>query len=240
MVDFWKWEIERYATHDDLPPSCRLGNIFSHHISIASYYDQVTLDDCWSIDLNKRDQWTCIWPGQMHRLVWRGVDSDNDSSNMSSDQGGDGGEDSNDDHDDDVVECEPIVEGDTEEESEEARKKAKKDAKKAEEKERSRAVRQEIKELKDKIGTISDDNEQRTPIMGETVADFYSRTLEYWNTEAESSMSGQELKSDGYCLAKELYEQVEPFLDRLAELEAWQLERKVQKEKKKEKKVKKG
>ena len=50
---------------------------------------EVTLDDCWSIDLNKRDKWTCIFPGQMHRQVWKGIDSDNDSYISSSDQGGD-------------------------------------------------------------------------------------------------------------------------------------------------------
>ena len=220
---------------------------YSYYNSIASLYEQVTLDDCWSFDLSKRDQWTCIWPGQMHRLVWRGVDSDNDSSNMSSDQGGDGGEEDSNDDADDIVEFDPIIEGDTEGESEEARKKAKKEAKKAEEKERSRAVRHEIKELKDKLGTDSNDHEQRTPLMDETVADFYSRTSEHWNTKVENSetdrgeiMTAKELKREGYQQAKEQYDKVKPIVDRLAELESLQLERKEQKEKKKsEKKAKK-
>lgn len=179
----------------------------------------------------------------MHRLVWRGVDSDNDSSNMSSDQGGDGDEDSNDD-DDVAVEFEPIIEGDAEEgESEEARKKAKKEAKKTEEKERSRAIRHEIKELKDKLGTGNNDDEQRTPIMGETVADFYSRTSEHWNEAAEKliehrgeSVSSKDLKREGFHLAKERFEEVKPILDRLADLETLQMERKEQKEKKKSEK----
>lgn len=49
---------------------------------------EVTLDDCWSIDLNKREKWTCISPGQMHRQVWKGVDDDD--SYISSDQGDEG------------------------------------------------------------------------------------------------------------------------------------------------------
>ncbi len=170
------------------------------------------------------------------------MDSDNDSSNMSSDHGE---EDSNDDADA-IVEFEPIVEGDAEGESEEARKKAKKEAKKAEEKERSRAIRHEIKELKEKLGTDSNDHDQRTPRMDETVAEFYSRTSEHWYTKSENSVSDRgELmfskeKHERYRLAKEQYDKVKPIVDRLAELESLQLERKEQKEKKKsERKAKK-
>jgi len=204
---------------------------------------EVTLDDCWSIDLNKRDKWTCIWTGQMHRQVWKGVDSDNDSY-ISSDQGGDGNEDS----DDDMAEFEPIIEGEADEESEEARKKAKKAAKKAKEKEKRRGVKYEITELKEKLGV---DNEQRTPLMGEAVADFYARTTEYWNVEAANSvgkiaadrgdvMSTKELKREGFHLAKERYEELKPILERLTELENMQLESEDKKAKKKaEKKPKK-
>lgn len=37
---------------------------------------EVTLDDCWSIDLSKRDQWRRVLQGVMHTLVWRGEDAD--------------------------------------------------------------------------------------------------------------------------------------------------------------------
>ncbi len=221
--------------------------IFSYYNSIASFYEQVTLDDCWSFDLNKRDQWTCIWPGQMHRLIWRGVDSDNDSSNISSDQGGDGGEEDSSDDADDAVEFEPIVEGDAEGESEEAWKKVMKEAKKVEKKERSRAIRHEIKELKAKLGADSNDHDQRTPLMNETVADFYSRTSEHWNIKRENSvtergeiMTSEKMKHLRYQLAKEQYDKVKPIVDRLVELESLQLERKEQKEKKEKKEKKKS
>jgi hypothetical protein len=70
---------------------------------------EVTLDDCWSIDLNKYDKkWNCIYSGRMHKQVWKGVDSDNDSY-ISSDQGAD---DVDNDDDDDVAEFEPILEVD--------------------------------------------------------------------------------------------------------------------------------
>jgi hypothetical protein len=204
---------------------------------------KVTLDDCWSIDLNKRDKWSCIWPGQMHRQVWKGVDSDNDSY-ISSDQGGDGGDDS----DEDIAEFEPILEDEDDEESEEAQKRAKKEAKKAKEKEKRRAIRSEIAELKGKLGV---DEELRNPLLGETVADFYARTTHYWNEEAAKlaenraadrggSISTKELKREGFHLAKERHEEIKQILERLGELESLQLEFEEKKARKKaEKKPKK-
>lgn len=175
----------------------------------------------------------------MHRQVWKGVDSDNDSY-ISSDQGGDDDFDSDDEM---AADFEPILEGGPdEEESEEARKKAKKAAKKAKEKDKRRGIRHEIAELKDKLGV---DNEQRTPLMGESQADFYARTAEYWNVEAGNSagkaaadrgeaMSSKELKREGFNLAKERYEELKPIMDRLNELEMAQTEHDEKKTKKKE------
>lgn len=35
---------------------------------------EVTLDDCWSLDLNKRDQWKQVLPGTMSEMIWKGED----------------------------------------------------------------------------------------------------------------------------------------------------------------------
>jgi len=171
----------------------------------------------------------------MHKQVWKGIDSDNDSY-ISSDMGGDGDEDS----DEDIAEFEPIIEC---EESEEARKKAKKAAKKAKEKEKRRGIRHEIKELKENLGV---DNEQCTPLAGESVAEFYARTTEYWNAEAVKSvgklaadrgeaLSAKELKREGFHLANKRYEELKPILERLTELESMQQDNDESKAKKKEK-----
>lgn len=44
---------------------------------------EVTLDDCWSIDLSRRDKWRCVLPGTMHNLVWRGENDDGTEVNYS-------------------------------------------------------------------------------------------------------------------------------------------------------------
>ena len=190
---------------------------------------EVTLDDLWSIDLNKREHWTCISPGQMHRAIWKG--GDDDDSYISSDQAAD----SDDDHGDEgdgTFSFEPIYEC---ENSEEAKKSAKKEAKKAAKKAAKAGIKQEITHLKEKLGT---DNVRRTPLMGESVADFYARTTDYWVAEAVKSgqsstaesnvsflnLSSKELKGQAFHLCKARYGEIQPVLDRLNELDALQKE----------------
>lgn len=199
---------------------------------------EVTLDDCWCIDLNKREKWTCITPGQMHRQVWKGANDDD--SYISSDQGGG----SDDDFDgNDAEEFDPIEEEEGED-SDDA-KRAKKEAKKAAKKAARAGIKAEIADLKEKLGT---DNELRTPLIGESVADFYARTTDYWTGEAVNTvgqaaadrgerMSSKELKGEAFSLAKARYEEIQPVLDRLNELDAMQKEAE---QKHKEKKAKKA
>ena len=35
---------------------------------------EVALDDCWALDLNKRDRWRQVLPGTMQTMVWQGED----------------------------------------------------------------------------------------------------------------------------------------------------------------------
>jgi hypothetical protein len=64
---------------------------------------EVTLDDCWTLDLNKRDVWRCVLPGTMHQLQWKGEVDDNTSatSAMGSDDDDDDGSDEDSDGDSD-------------------------------------------------------------------------------------------------------------------------------------------
>lgn len=64
---------------------------------------EVTLDDCWSLDLNKRDTWKKVLTGSMHNLVWKGVDDDDANSHYSSmNEDSDSDDDDDDDSEDDV------------------------------------------------------------------------------------------------------------------------------------------
>lgn len=53
---------------------------------------EITLDDCWALDINKRDSWRRVLPGTMHTLEWKGVEDD-DHSRATGSYAGDSDED---------------------------------------------------------------------------------------------------------------------------------------------------
>eukprot|EP00540_Astrosyne_radiata_P015245 CAMPEP_0116823404 /NCGR_PEP_ID=MMETSP0418-20121206/817_1 /TAXON_ID=1158023 /ORGANISM="Astrosyne radiata, Strain 13vi08-1A" /LENGTH=179 /DNA_ID=CAMNT_0004451649 /DNA_START=75 /DNA_END=614 /DNA_ORIENTATION=- len=178
----------------------------------------------------------------MHKQVWRGAVHDDDDSYVSTGTGEDEEEDEDDDDDDDVSDMD---------EEERAGAKAAKKAKK--EKSKRSGLRQEIAELKEKLKL---DDSSSTPQMGEAMADFYSRTSDYWTQKVATqladddsrreneTLSNKELKREGFLLAQKRYEELRPMLDRLNELELQQRDAeeagRVQKSKKKEKKKNRG
>ena len=153
---------------------------------------EVTLDDMWSLDLKKREQWHCIFPGTMHKQVWRGAVHDDDDSYIST-----GREDSDGEGDD---------MSDEEEDQETS-------------KSRRAALREEIKELVEKYDI---ENENRTPNPDEALADFYSRTSDYWNKEvaktSSDELSAKEIKREGFSMARDRFDDLKPILERLTKL----------------------
>jgi len=160
---------------------------------------EVTLDDLWSLELQKREEWVCIHPGSMHKQVWKGVESDNESY-ISTDRGT-GGDESDDE--DDFYEFDDIIE---EGEDDEAVKAARKTAKKALKKEKMKGVREEIKSLNEKL-SIDDSNS--TPQIGEELADFYSRTSVHCTQKASGSLDTSISETDELT-AKELKREDQP------------------------------
>jgi hypothetical protein len=168
---------------------------------------EVTLDDLWSFDLRKRENWECIWPGTMHKQVWRGAVHDDDDSYST-----DTGKHENDDDDDDDESTDDEL-GDNGHGDETAL------AKKS-------GSKQEIAVLNEKYN-LGDDN--LTPKPDEVLADFYSRTKDYWNDQAaikirassdgaEAEFSKKELKREAFSLAQVRFEELEHVMERLKEI----------------------
>jgi len=211
---------------------------------------EITLDDLWSIDLQKREEWSCIWRGSMHQQVWKGVDSDLDNASYIS-TGDDRMEDIDEDSDEagfsaGAAGAASNMSADQIEE-ERARKDARKAAKREARKKEKSSIRNEIAALRSELQL---DDVHRTPQMGEVMADFYSRTSEYWNQQAiasqaavttensareEERLSHKEMKRVGFSLAQKRYEELKPAIERLNELEEMQAQAETKHKKKKDK-----
>lgn len=181
----------------------------------------------------------------MHQQVWKGVESDDNESYIST---GTGGFDSDIDEDEDDLDEFGDFGGDKilDEEAKAAAKAARKAAKKAAKKDQMRSIREEIQSLNEQLN-IGGGGEGNTPQLGEELADFYARTSVYWEVTAsktiangDEELSVKELKREGFKLAKELYEELKPVLDRLQELDEMQEEKESRKAKKASKKEKKS
>ncbi|KAH9329594.1 hypothetical protein KI387_001702, partial [Taxus chinensis] len=176
---------------------------------------EVTLDDLYILDLNKLDEWKCII--EVSKTEWIEVSD---------------GEDEDDEDED--AEGEDVTESDSEDE--EVRNEAEKkesdktilgveaaaailrgEGKKLRRKER----RAKIDQIRAELG-LSDS--QRTPMPGESLRDFFSRTNLYWQMAAyeHTQHTGKELRKDGFDLAETRFKDLKPVLDELSKLEAEQ------------------
>eukprot|EP01033_Poteriospumella_lacustris_P005367 gene5367-3826_t len=170
---------------------------------------EITLDDCWALDINKRDSWRRVLSGTMHTL---------ESRKERADEGG-GDRDEADDQ-------EPV----------ERAAVAAPAASRRHGGARHGGRRADLDELRDQLSLT---DSERTPLAGESLRDFYARTQVYWATQvlqqwqeaqangsaaAEEALSEKEIKRQGFALAGERYEELLPTLNQLNELEAEQQE----------------
>ncbi|TKY73605.1 Kelch domain-containing protein 4 [Spatholobus suberectus] len=174
---------------------------------------EITLDDLYSLNLSKLDEWKCIIPASESEWVEA---SDDDEENEDDDEDESNGDSSTDEDEDDE-----------EEEEEEAQNASvqvgdavaliKGGGKNLRRKER----RSRIEQIRASLG-LSDS--QRTPLPGESLRDFYRRTNMYWQMAAHehTQHTGKELRKDGFDLAEARYRELKPILDELALLEAEQ------------------
>ncbi|CEM28812.1 unnamed protein product [Vitrella brassicaformis CCMP3155] len=177
---------------------------------------EVTLDDCWALDLNKREKWECVLKGRLDEQTWldESDDEDEEDEGDESDNGDEG-------------------DGETDDESQRAGKGKAGDIK---------SIREEMTKLKEQLNV---DDLKTTPQLGENLRHFFERTRDHWTDlfikeeaakaeEASSSSSEpppvrhhrdvKEIRREAFVLCEERYEALRPLLRRLAELEEEQNE----------------
>ncbi|KAG6635007.1 kelch domain-containing protein 4 [Carya illinoinensis] len=178
---------------------------------------EITLDDLYSLNLSKLDEWKCIIPASESEWVEASEDEDEDDDEDGDDSDDECNSDSNSDEtsdgDDDDVEAAgdgPLQMGDAV-----ALIKGKGKTLRRKEK------RARIEQIRASLG-LSDS--QRTPMPGESLKDFYKRTNLYWQMAAHehTQHTGKELRKDGFDLADARFRELKPILDELTILEAEQ------------------
>ncbi|KAJ6801833.1 kelch domain-containing protein 4 [Iris pallida] len=175
---------------------------------------EITLDDLYSLNLSKLDEWKCIIAAS--ESEWQEV-SDDDEDDDSDDESNSGTESNEDDSDEDDDEMESEDDGEKSTDVGNAVSIFRGEKKNLRRKEK----RARIEQIRVSLG-LSDS--QRTPVPGETLKDFYRRTNMYWQMAAHehTQHTGKELRKDGFDLAEARFKELKPILDELAVLEAEQ------------------
>lgn len=156
----------------------------------------VTLDDCWCFNILKKDEWVCALPLSTKPQEWVGSDSDSDSetdSDLSS-------------------ECfissdESYYSGDESDISDYEYKFTE-----TEHKELSRKAIEEI------INKYQLNDSNKTPLLGESLRDFFMRTKTYWvglvvSEGGEGVMNGKDASRNAFKLAQERVEQTKAYIN---------------------------
>jgi hypothetical protein len=203
------------------------GNILYVYGGILEVGDrEVTLDDVWTLDISKRHEWECLYEGTMSQQVWKGVTSDDDESYISTGAGAMDDDDDDDSEDDDDEENEGEG-GDVDKEDEggnndEGEEEGMKKKKKKKSDEAAAIIVKEIEELQEELSAKVDGNLDRLPQSGESMVDFNTRTKKLWSdlVPDREDKTAKELKTAGFTLARELYEEVTPTLERMTELQS--------------------
>ncbi|GMJ00093.1 hypothetical protein like AT5G50310 [Hibiscus trionum] len=179
---------------------------------------EITLDDLYSLNLSKLDEWKCIIPASESEWVEASEDEDDDDEDEDdSEDEGESGSDGEETEEEEEEEAEGTNDGPRSLQMGDAVALIKGGGKNLRRKEK----RARIEQIRANLG-LSDS--QRTPTPGESLRDFYRRTNMYWQMAAHehTQHTGKELRKDGFDLAEARYRELKPLLDELAILEAEQ------------------
>ncbi|TVU15496.1 hypothetical protein EJB05_39020 [Eragrostis curvula] len=174
---------------------------------------EITLDDLYSLNLSKLDEWKCIIPAS--ESEWLEISEDEDEDDDEADDDDSGGDPDQTDEDEDGDESDGDAEKNVDMSSAVSLLKGESKTMRRKEK------RARIEQIRVILG-LSDS--QRTPMPGESLRDFYKRTNMYWQMAAyeHTQHTGKELRKDGFDLAETRYKELIPILDELAVLESEQ------------------
>jgi hypothetical protein len=197
---------------------------------------EITLDDCWSLDLKRLEEWVPVLPGTMDQQQWKGEVSDTEEGSSSSSSSSSTEEEEVKEEEEttaatveraiEMLNKQTIDEKDKEENDNEEEKNVKK--KKKKKKNDRRALREEMEKLQEQLQL---DDIHRTPQIHENLRDFFARTIEYWSKQIaqrpdtrERQLSIKEIKREGFLMAEKRYHELLPILERLNVLEMKQKE----------------
>ncbi|KAK0449028.1 galactose oxidase [Desarmillaria tabescens] len=174
---------------------------------------EYTLDDFYSLQLDKMDRYVCLKESGV--VI---VEGDDESSSDSEDDDGDD-DDDEDGHDETMIGDDEAATFDKEpdeiamlkEVEEVPETQAEKDALRAQATTFMGVARDNTRSAEDVIST---------PLPGETLAMFYSRSREYWaqKAHATSDSRGKQLRRDGFTRAKERYAEYKPILQEVEKI----------------------
>ncbi|KAF8797330.1 hypothetical protein BYT27DRAFT_7204804 [Phlegmacium glaucopus] len=177
---------------------------------------EYTLDDFYALQLDKMDKYICLESDV--------VIPDGDVESSSEDDEDDDSDDDDDDGDDEEDEEERDGDGDNadEEEPEEDQSRRKIELIDEEPKLSQDELRSQATAFMgvSKDTTRSLEDIQSTPLPGETLAMFYTRSREYWTQKAHGNRDnqGKQLRRDGFTLAEERYTAYKPILAEVEEI----------------------
>ncbi|SGY45982.1 BQ5605_C001g00367 [Microbotryum silenes-dioicae] len=177
---------------------------------------EYTLDDFFTLQLDKLDRFNCLRECILEGLDWKGSDSENDSSDDDEDDDGAGSDKSDneteDEEDDGIapagedanMEAVPLEDLQLSEVNLARIAAQKEQAEREELRKRALAFRG--------VSTSADRTAEdliSTPQPGETLAKFFARSKEYWTRKAHESVGagnrGKELRRDGFSLCEEAF-----------------------------------
>ncbi|KAF8340469.1 uncharacterized protein EI90DRAFT_2906953 [Cantharellus anzutake] len=166
---------------------------------------EYTLDDFWSVALDKMDEFVCLRP--LDVSMFDGNDGSSEEENDDEEDEGEGeesDEDANQDHSD----------------PDEHSKDQEKEIDTAETVLVNTQLRDQAARFLEGSKTISAEEALRTPLPGETLTVFYARSREYWAQQAHtfSDNRGKQLRRDGFGLAQDRYEEYKPLLEEVEKI----------------------